>query len=1362
MAATRIPAGDKARKTYYETTDKSILANQARQTVNSEVNLDFVLPVHLASSSAVRDVFQQDAPKGSLPTRHSTVSFLGDARAGVTGNVTIKTTQNLCSSYRRGLQLQVVMGPIGFVYGIGICWLFGWGMVLPLTWKDAYYMVPNLVAALLILQVERQRAYWAFQELGNYPSLLVGRSAKALKKVKDLPPKFTLIDFAGDTVYHCTHHLFLSNLSIHLIVFNMERLEREPDYIRRICYWVQSVIVHVHNTTPHIFIVGTHTNSLPGDRSNFLSQKVSKALLSNEKFTQLIVGKPGSQNNVVFCVENSTPLRKDKQALLLRKTIMEVASLSFQAKKHVPIKWLKVSDFVSKYKSSSNSTDTCLMDKRTLFEKLRQEGVVEAEDEAEELEEMLKFYDEIGEIKVMDDVVVLNLKALVQLVIELVELDCNDHELGIVHVSSLRRVWKYLKAESFLSTIALFERYDILCPISQEQYLVPLLVETMAIEDKQEAEETDHGASAFWDSADSDAIFYFKFYKFYPEAIFLRLLARCLSISQKTHDLGCGADRDIYRNMGRFYQGHDFYYKVELVCQSVDQNMIQVTVKCAPGRGPHSLLSRLHKDLQQIRDRDFPYLNYTVGLPCPACGSCKHDGERDRPSPHILRIAGHDEKLPLPGEKSTLMCRGKAFEVDLGKQHLSILLDPPAPIFGNNWRALADELGLCFQDICYIETKYNPTEMVLEMKSILASQTWQTVNSELNLDFRFPDQLAGSSTARDVFQQDATEGSLPARHSTVSFLGDARAGKTSLEKHLLEKSFDPAEEPTKGLEFDLVQTDVVEVLEDWHTVPEGPYSRYNTGRAQYVALQILKETETLLNPRLIPIPTVIALLCYALSIAVILMVSGSVGFQLGFGVPVLLSVAIFKLFGQTYQIAKFIVGKPGSKNDVVFCVENSIPLRKDVQARLLRKTIMDLASSSFQSKRQVPIKWLKVSDVVSKYKSSSTDTCLLDKRTLFDKLRQEGVVEAEGKAEEFEEILKFYDEIGEIKVMDDVVVLNLKALVQLTIELVELKYDDHELGIVHVKSLRRVWKFLTAENFLSTIALFERYDILCPISQEQYLVPLLLETNDDQVDHNTFWDTAESDTILYFKFYRFYPEAIFLRLLARCLSISQKTHDLGRDADRDVYRTVGRFYQGHDFYYKIELVCETLEQNMIRVTVKCAPDRGPHSLLSRLHKDLQQIRNRDFPYLNYTVGLPCPVCIFNNEGETDRPTPHILRIAGHDEDLPLPGEKVTLMCRGKAFEIDLGKQHLSILLDPPAPIFGNNWRGLADELGLCFQDICYIETKHNPTEMVLEMYSKNTPTANRDQIHRALLDIDRPDAADLFRPTCVESLETMK
>eukprot|EP00058_Branchiostoma_floridae_P020539 XP_002606029.1 hypothetical protein BRAFLDRAFT_100937 [Branchiostoma floridae] len=89
-------------------------------------------------------------------------------------------------------------------------------------------------------------------------------------------------------------------------------------------------------------------------------------------------------------------------------------------------------------------------------------------------------------------------------------------------------------------------------------------------------------------------------------------------------------------------------------------------------------------------------------------------------------------------------------------------------------------------------------------------------------------------------------------------------------------------------------------------------------------------------------------------------------------------------------------------------------------------------------------------------------------------------------------------------------------------------------------------------------------------------------------------------------------------------------------------------------------------------------------------------------------------------------------------------------------------QHLSILLDPPAPIFGNNWRALADELGLCFQDICYIETKHNPTEMVLEMYRKNTPTANTEQIHRALLDIDRPDAADLLRPTCVESQGTME
>ncbi|XP_035698828.1 uncharacterized protein LOC118431684 [Branchiostoma floridae] len=691
-----------------------------------------------------------DVADTNSETLEYVLNLVGGFVFGATGYLTVHTMQKLCSSHRRGLQLQVFMGPIGFVYGIGLCWLFGWQFVLPSTWKDAYYIVPNTVAICLLIQAEKYRAYWAYLETGSYPGLLVSRSVKSFKKVKDLPLKFTLMDFAGDTVYHCTHHLFLSNLSIHLIVFNMERLDQQPDYIRRICYWIQSVVVHVHNPTPHIFIVGTHSSSLQVERMKFLSSKVSKALLSNEKFTQSIVEKPGSKNDVVFCVENSIPLRKDTQARLLRKTIMDVASSTFQSKRQVRIKWLKVSDFVSRYKSSC--TDTCLVDKCTLFDKLRQEGVIEAEEMGEEFEEMLKFYDEIGEIKVMDDVVVLNLQALVQLVIELMELDCDNHEIGIVHVNFLRRVWKFMTVENFLSTIALFEKYDIICPISQEQFLVPLLLETCdettAKKDKQE--ESDNGTPAFWDRSDSDTVVYFKFCKFYPEAIFLRLLARCLSISQKTHDLGRGADRDVYRNVGRFYQGHDFYYKIELVCEPLEQNMIQVTVKCAPNRGPHSLLSRLHKDLQQIRDRDFPYLNYTVGLPCPACSTSNdRKGENQLVPPHILRIAGHDEELPCPGQKASLLCRGKAFEVDLGKsqatlnaaplskigesnktseqksvsgflnhstiQHLSILLDPPAPIFGNNWRALADELGLCFQDICYIETKHNPTEKVLEM-----------------------------------------------------------------------------------------------------------------------------------------------------------------------------------------------------------------------------------------------------------------------------------------------------------------------------------------------------------------------------------------------------------------------------------------------------------------------------------------------------------------------------------------------------------------------------------------------------------------------------------------------------------------------
>ncbi|KAI8509243.1 hypothetical protein Bbelb_130910 [Branchiostoma belcheri] len=620
-----------------------------------------------------------------------------------------------------------------------------------------------------------------------------------------------------------------------------------------------------------------------------------------------------------------------------------------------------------------------------------------------------------------------------------------------------------------------------------------------------------------------------------------------------------------------------------------------------------------------------------------------------------------------------------------------------------------------------------------DKRSILAIHTRQTVNSELNLSFLSPVHLAGSSAAKDVFQQDASQGSLPARHSTVSLLGDARAGKTSLEKHLLNQSFDPAEEATKGLEFDVVQTDVTEVNEVAATL------------------------------------------------------GGIVASSSGCLVPASLVVLL-----TTWCLTDVVDGSSETLEYVLSFVAGFITGATDTQARLLRKTIMEVASSSFQSKRNTPIKWLKVSDFVSKYKSGSTDTCLLDKRTLFDKLRQEGVTEAEEGREDFEEMLKFYDDIGEIKVMGDVVVLNLKALVQLVVELVEFDCDDHDVGIVHVSSLRRVWKFLTVENFRSAIELFERFDILCPISQEQYLVPLLLETREEtqakevETGRGAFWNTAESDTVLYFKFYKFHPEAIFLRLLARCLARSQETHDLGRGADRDVYRNVGRFYQGHDFYYKVELVCQSVQQNMIQVTVKCAPNRGPHSLLSRLYKDLQQIRDRDFPYLNYTVGLPCPACNSSNnhEGESSQAPPHILRVSGHDEELPRPGEKVTLMCRGIAFDVDLGQhqstldvaqtmkpdessktlelrsghglldtktiQHLSILLDPPAPIFGNNWRMLADELGLCFQDISYIESKHNPTEMVLDMYATNTQTPTVQQVHRALIDIDRPDAAGLL------------
>eukprot|EP00058_Branchiostoma_floridae_P020534 XP_002606024.1 hypothetical protein BRAFLDRAFT_100932 [Branchiostoma floridae] len=479
-------------------------------------------------------------------------------------------------------------------------------------------------------------------------------------------------------------------------------------------------------------------------------------------------------------------------------------------------------------------------------------------------------------------------------------------------------------------------------------------------------------------------------------------------------------------------------------------------------------------------------------------------------------------------------------------------------------------------------------------RSLLASHTRQTINNELNLSFLLPIHATASSAARDVFQQDAPKGSLPARHVTVSFLGDARAGdaragKTSLEKHLLDKSFDSVEEATKGLEFDVVQTDVTEINEAWQTVPERPYSRYDTGRAQYVVKEILEEAVPLANQPLFRRPVLTTLSNFALTFAVIFMIlSGPVGFQLGLGVFFLLTMGIFKMFGQSYNAAMY-------------------------------------------------------------------------------------------------------------------------SLI-MTAGHVVLNYLIRDIGLLNI--------FSAFGNEQSTAYPYLQYVM--------FVLTMIL--------------------IAFVVVLPSHPSGLPCMALAFCLMCSPaQLHSENFPSTLHLALT-GPICLGAAATY-----C-----GVVASFLRCLAPTSLMLLLTAWYLTEFAVSSKET--LEYVLSLIAGFILgamFEVTGRTMQPTLDAAQPTKTGESSNTSEQKsVSALLDPSTI------QHLSILLDPPAPIFGNNWRALADELGLCFQDICYIETKPNPTEMALEMYRKNTPTANTEQVHRALLDIDRPDAAELFQPTSVESQGT--
>ncbi|KAI8510383.1 hypothetical protein Bbelb_112990 [Branchiostoma belcheri] len=371
-----------------------------------------------------------------------------------------------------------------------------------------------------------------------------------------------------------------------------------------------------------------------------------------------------THHTFVFCVDNSAQIDNDLEGLRLRETLMNEVNKAEHKKKTQG--WEGLPQELHFFHAGSLGHGT----KESIFKP----------DEREDFDQMLDFYNRIGEIKLMETFVVFDPQLVVDLLTNLLRMPVQDG--AMVPLKLMEKLCTKINAP-FEEVITILRKYDLVCPllapeqddtVSAQYYVIPLKLkrldrkrQVLEPEDdiiSSDPETDDRAWLPFWQNRSTDVSFFFNFREFNPDAVFVRLLARCLYVSQRSHDMS--NRRHVYSDAGRFYQSNDFYYKIELCCPAEDQNLIQVTVGRAPESGVRDLLCRIHCDIKDICGRDFPYVSYTFGIRCEAC---RPDASDDQPSVqrehprHILNISTHEEDFPAD-DTVRLLCERQVHEVD--------------------------------------------------------------------------------------------------------------------------------------------------------------------------------------------------------------------------------------------------------------------------------------------------------------------------------------------------------------------------------------------------------------------------------------------------------------------------------------------------------------------------------------------------------------------------------------------------------------------------------------------------------------------------------------------------------------------------
>ena len=151
--------------------------------------------------------------------------------------------------------------------------------------------------------------------------------------------------------------------------------------------------------------------------------------------------------------------------------------------------------------------------------------------------------------------------------------------------------------------------------------------------------------------------FYIDFAQFHPHAVLSRLMSRCATYSDISHE-----SSSMCPDGGIFSLGDQFCFQLHLLIPCPTQHLIEVAIRAVPGGNPLDLLRHIWRILETIRYRDFPRLRYRCGILCPH--PAPHQGCPEGNVEHVIALASHERPF-TDEDKIVRLCFTRLIEMDL-------------------------------------------------------------------------------------------------------------------------------------------------------------------------------------------------------------------------------------------------------------------------------------------------------------------------------------------------------------------------------------------------------------------------------------------------------------------------------------------------------------------------------------------------------------------------------------------------------------------------------------------------------------------------------------------------------------------------